>query len=136
MNKRDYILLIIPFLILGVYACNRFGGFTDGATRIAYELKAAAAIARTNGKYNLVHIPKPSPEGCAEDYQLQFSKDSLIGIWCYKEGTETVTGSHVTTYHLNFVKVPETTIVKKKKGESTIIKLELVNGDVLVRSVE
>ena len=136
-NKRTQVIAIILFV--GVIALYRFctsDFMTDGATRIAYELKTGADVARKAGQYTLTHIPKPEPEGCHEDYQIQFSENSSIVIWCRKAGTKEATSSHTTTYHLNFVKSPKKFIVEKKKGEATYIDLKYIDGQVIIENVK
>jgi hypothetical protein len=54
-------------------------------------------------------------------------------IWCKKSGK--VTSSYSTTYHLRFVKVPQTFKLDKAAGEATIIELARENGAVLVTAV-
>jgi len=112
-----------------------FGLLTDAATRLAGELEDGAARARKSrdGRATIEHVPKPSPEGCADDYRVQLSQASLLVIWCSSAGR--VTSSHGTTSHLPAVDVPQTWIVDKRKGESLFVDLERRGDRVAVSAV-
>ena len=112
-----------------------FGLLTDAATRLAGELEDGAAKARkaADGRVTVEHLPKPSPEGCADDYRVQFSQASSLVIWCSTAGN--VTSSHTTTSHLPAVEVPQTWIVEKHKGESLFVNLERRGDRVVVTAV-
>jgi len=126
------------YLVLGTLlpACSDF--MTDGATRIAYEIESAASAFKSSSarSYSIRHIPKPSPEGCAGPYKLQLSARSALVIWCKDSSGSTVVASHTTTYHLNFVDVPQTYIVDKAAGEPTTIDLEKQDGRIVVVAVK
>ncbi|HTO55498.1 MAG TPA: hypothetical protein VMR50_19095 [Myxococcota bacterium] len=101
----------------------------DAATSIADDIETGAKQLKSSSdsELTIVHTPKASRSDCADAYRVQFSRDSLIAVWCYAPGDPTkVVSSHTTTYHLNWVDVPETTIVDKKKGEP--LSIELVKG--------
>lgn len=117
-------------------ACSDF--LTDGATRIAYEIESgAAAFKRSSAmSYSIKHVPQPSPEGCAGPYKLQLSERSALVIWCKDSSGSNVVASHTTTYHLNFVDVPQTYIVDKGAGEPTTIDLEKQGGRIVVVGVK
>lgn len=112
-----------------------FGLLTDAATRLAGELEDGAVRARKapDGRVIIEHLPKASPEGCADDYRVQFSQASSLVIWCYTAGN--VTSSHTTTSHLPAVDVPQTWIVDKRKGESLFISLERRGDRVVLTGV-
>lgn len=109
---------------------------TDGATRIARDLEEGAVRARhaPDGQATVIHEPKASPEGCADDYRVQLTKDSALVIWCSTDGK--VTSSHITTSHLPEVAVPQTWIVDKKAGEALTISLERRGNRVAVTDVQ
>jgi len=113
-----------------------FGLLTDAATRLAGDLEDGAAEARrtSDGRATIEHLPKASPEGCADDYRVQFSQASLLVVWCYSAGN--VTSSHSTTSHLPAVDVPRTWIVDKQKGESLFVNLERRGDRVVVTGVQ
>jgi hypothetical protein len=108
---------------------------SDGATRIAYDIESAVtAFQGSNAKtYSVKHVPKSLPEGCAGSYAVQFGANSSLVIWCKNSGK--VISSYSTTYHLRFVKVPQTFKLDKAAGEATIIELARENGAVLVTAV-
>ena len=124
----------------GASTSSRFGLpfdlLTDAATRLAAELENGAARARhaADGRAVVVHRPKPSPEGCADDYRVQFSQASSLVIWCSAAGK--ITSSHTTTSHLPAVAVPRTWIVDKRAGEALLVTLEMRGNRVVVVEVE
>ncbi|MFT3897355.1 MAG: hypothetical protein QM719_06620 [Thermomonas sp.] len=112
-------------------------GCTDGATRIANDIQAGTEDFRHSDKQVEVirHVPKESPDGCGDAYDVQFSKDSSLVIWCKDSKTGETTSSHTTTYHLNFVKVPVSYRLLKNRGEPLLIELSKQNGDIVVSDV-
>jgi hypothetical protein len=110
-------------------------GCSDGATRIAFDIESAVAAFQSSDArtYSIKHVPKSIPEGCAGSYTVQLGANSSLVIWCKKSGK--VTSSYSTTYHLRFVKVPQTFKLDKAAGEATIIELARENGAVLVTAV-
>lgn len=112
-------------------------GCTDGATRIAYDIQAGAEhLQHTDAQtYVVRHVPEESPDGCGGAYDIQLSKASALLIWCKDPKTGKVTSSHITTYHLNFVKVPTTYLLHKNAGDPTLIELSKEGGDVVVTDV-
>jgi hypothetical protein len=104
----------------------------DGATAIANDIESHVR----GGSSLLVHRTTPKRGGCGDAYTVQFSKDAGLVVWCYAPGSATeVVSSHITTYHLRFVAVPETTILDKGKGEPLTIEIERGAGKPLVRRV-
>jgi len=85
--------------------------------------------------YTVEHRPRPSPDGCAGPYTLQLSKQSALVIWCDDPETGKPVSSHTTTYHLNYVAVPATFIVKKGAGEHTFISLAREGDRIVVTGV-
>ena len=104
-------------LAASLAACSLF---EDAATAIAYDLEAGVGpFERSNdATTTIVHVPSARRGGCADDYKVQFSRASALVVWCYAPGDpEKTVSSHTTTYHLNYVDVPETIIVDKKRGD-------------------
>jgi hypothetical protein len=114
--------------------CGDF--LTDGATRIAHglEVGANALGPAEHARLALTHQPKASPEGCAGAYKLQLSANAGLVIWCF-DGAGKTTGSHITTYHLRFVDVPQTWILDKAAQAPTTIELERRKGRATVVEV-
>jgi len=107
---------------------------TDAATRIAYQIEESTQDFQNSPaqKITINHLPKSLPEGCSSSYTLQFSKNSSLVIWCKSELLGKTTASYGTTYHLRFVKVPETLVVDKREGEAALIDLEKQNGQIIL----
>ena len=115
-------------------ACLLLAGCTDGATRIAAELEASAAAMRKSGATtsSLHHVPEKDPEGCAAAYTIQLSQNAGMLIWCKDTVGGPATSSHMTTSHLRYVDVPQTWIVDKAAGETTLIDLARQGDRVVV----
>jgi hypothetical protein len=126
-------------LLLGV--ASLCSGCSDGATRIAYDIESAVAAFRRSdaARYSMMHVPEARPEGCDGAYTVQFTANSSLVIWCRKpdaNGTASaVASSHTTTYHLRFVRIPQTFRVDKAAGEATIIELTKQDGAVVMTGV-
>jgi len=112
-------------------------GCSDGATRIAYEIESSvAAFNRSDAKTaSIRHVPEARPDGCAGAYTVQFTANSALVIWCKKPDGQEVQSSHITTYHLRFVEVPQTYKLDKGPGEATVIDLAKEGGRVVVTAV-
>lgn len=134
MTPRHPHLAAALVLTVALGGCGDF--LTDGATRLAYELEAGAqALGPSAGaRLTLTHRPKASPEGCAGAYKLQLSANAGMVIWCQDANGKTVS-SHITTYHLRFVDVPQTWILDKAAQAPTTIELERRNGRATVVAV-
>ena len=128
---------ILTLIILLNTSCLFDDFLTDGATRVANDIRegSRALGSQEGSKYTIEHLPKSKPEGCSENYHLEFVKGSLIGIWCKSASTGQTTSSHVTTSHLNFVDLPKGYVVDKKAGEVTFIELERQNGRATIVGV-
>jgi len=130
--KRRHVVFLI---LLGIPAAALWWLFgtdalTDSATRAAYDLRDAAARLQSSSAqtYTLVHRPKPKPEGCEHDYKIQVSQQSIMVMWCKSASGDSTIASHGTTHHLNYVDVPETTILDKRAGEPVTFELQKTAG--------
>lgn len=122
--------------VLGLVLLLTLTGCSDAATRVAEDIEESAKKLDQPGasEYTITHVPKSWPEGCDGDYTLQLSQASSLLVWC-KDASKKATSSHTTTYHLNFVDVPETFIVDKHAGEPAYIRIEKRNGKATVVGV-
>jgi hypothetical protein len=131
--------MLRAILIIATNCCLvlALSGCTDGATRLAGELRDNAAQLRNSGANHSVmtHAPRARPEGCEAAYSLLLAQRSAIVIWCRPALGAEPTRSYSTTYHLNFVQVPERFEVEKRQGEPTLIDLEMRDGNVVVAGV-
>lgn len=139
MNARDKVLIAIGGIIVGAawWFVSSDDFLTDSATRAANDIEAAAEkLQRSSAStYTLVHRPKPLPEGCAHDYKIQVSQQSIMVMWCKSASGDSNVASHGTTYHLNYVDVPETTILDKRAGEPVTFELQKTSGKPSIVSV-
>jgi hypothetical protein len=121
--------------LLVLSATAACGAFTDAATRVAYDLEGGAKRLRSSSERTLAvkHVPQATPEGCPGDYTLQLSQESALLVWCQDSIGGPSTGSHTTTYHLNYVSVPQTLVIHKHAGEHAWIELTK-HGDAVVVS--
>lgn len=124
-------LLLLSLLLLT-------GCFTDVATRIAYDIEAAAKrVGHTeNSKFTLAHHT-PSMKGeCNHNYKIQLDKVGALIIWCKDEKNNQTLSSHSTSYHSRFVGTSDTYILEKNAGETLFIELERRNGRVVITEVK
>lgn len=121
-------------VLLSLSACGLFSG--DGATRIAFRLESEVKQLKDSGVQNhtFSYVPKGGYDDCSGAYDVQFSERGPIVVWCKGEDGKTVS-SHITTYHLNFVKVPRTWILQKRSGEAVRIELTRQGADVVITDV-
>lgn len=110
---------------------------SDSATRFAYQLRDEAAALRRSGERTrtFVHWPKAWPDGLTGDYRIEFvgsaeQTDGRRGLMTAKSYDGPLWSG--TTYHLNYVRVPRPLKVSHRKGEPTVVTLELREGVVLV----
>lgn len=113
-------------------------GCTDAATRIANDVESAAKSLRqsTEARATVQHQPSNWPDGCSDGFRLEIGKGrsddprkGSIVVKCAGRGI------FYTTYHLNFVFVPETVAVTKKPGEPVVIALERRGAEVALVGV-
>jgi hypothetical protein len=130
-NTRRSAILCCAIFVLVLSGCS------DGATRLAGELRDAAAQLRNSGANHSVitHTSRARPEGCEAAYSLLLAQRSSIVIWCRPVLGADPTRSYTTTYHLNFIQVPVRFEVEKRQGEPTTIDLEMRDGNVVVADV-
>ncbi len=111
------------------------GLFTDAATRLAYDIEAAAKrLNNTGDRFTLYH-ETPSRRGeCEGPYTVQFDKVGALIIWC-KDAAGEVLSSPGTSYHRRFVKTPETYYLDKAPGETLVVELEKRGNNVMIVGV-
>lgn len=126
LKKFKWILIVaILFIVVDLFFTY---GLTDGATRIAHDIRRGAREMKSSGlkTFTISHHPHKFPEGCSESYQIQFSANSSIVIWC-KDSAGQTTSSYSTTFHLNFVDVP-TRLMIENKSVTEPLEIELSAG--------
>ena len=111
-----------------------FSACTDAATRVANDLESGAKHLRSSRAMTATvdHAPTAAPEGCAGAYTLQLSRASSLLIWCQDSIGAPSHGTYTTTYHLNFVTVPQTFIIHKDSGQHALIGLAMDGNAVAV----
>jgi hypothetical protein len=121
-------------LLLAWAALFLLGACTDAATRVVYDLEAGAKRLQATSapRFIVDHTPKPEPEGCPGSYTLQLSQASALLVWCQDSIGGPSSASHTTTYHLNYVAVPQTLIIHKGPGQHTLITLTRQGGAIEV----
>jgi len=126
-----------PALAL-VLAGFALAGCTDAATRIANDVESAAKSLRqsTEARATVRHQPSTWPDGCGDGFRLEIGKGrsedprkGSIVVKC------TGRGIFYTTYHLNFVFVPETVAVAKKADEVVVLELERRGAEIALVGV-
>jgi hypothetical protein len=146
MNKRTLFVLLGAVLLSGVmYLVAQYGIETfisDAATRLAYQIRdEAGALSRSGAaRRTFEHWPKAWPEGIAGDYRIEISETATsprpghrsIGV----ARSLTEPAWYATSYHLNFVVVPKDLIVSHRKGEPTVVTLEMKEGRVFLTELK
>lgn len=134
MKSIGIVFLLVVLLILfktAPWLLTSPGDFlTDAATRAAYDIEAAVAKAQKSPSthYTIDLKMRPHPEGCDQDYTIQFSEQSALVVWCKYTGFGKTTSSHTTTYYLRFVDVPKTYIVDKHFSDVVTLDVEKIDG--------
>lgn len=110
--------------------------FTDAATRLAGDIKAGArSTGSAEGAATLVQHETPSRRGqCDGPYKVQIDAVGAIIVWCHDAGGNTVS-SHSTSMHRPAVDTRETFIIEKGAGETLTIRLERIEGRVVITGV-
>jgi hypothetical protein len=115
---------------------------TDGATRLAYDLESASRTLRRSEAQTLsfVHQPASWPDGVTGEYEvvLQESLHHPVSGGALLVG-DLRTRSYAnwgTSYHLNFVRVPEPLQIRKSKGESVTVELRKNGAAIDVASLK
>jgi hypothetical protein len=141
-NKKALLILLGAALLSGaMYLLAQYGFETfisDAATRLAYEIRDEAAGLRRSGAATRTfeHRPKAWPDGISGDYRIEIAETKTSprpghrSIGVARNLTEQTWYS--TSYHLNFVAVPKDLVVSHRKGEPTIVTLEMKDGQVLL----
>ncbi|HEY5552145.1 MAG TPA: hypothetical protein VIK52_09660 [Opitutaceae bacterium] len=114
---------------------------SDSATRLAHEIRdEAKALRRSNETLRTFsHAPKAWPDGLEGDYRIEIRSTPLDApqkrsiLTANSLNGPTRSG---TTYHLNFVEVPQDLVVRHRKGEPTLVTLELRDGKVLITELK
>ena len=143
MKHRKAILILLAFALLSgaTYLLIRYGFETfisDAATRLAYQIRDEAAALNRSGASSRTfeHLPRPWPEGVSGDYRIEIietpnsPRPGHRSIGVARNLTDRTW--YATSYHLNFVEVPRDLIVSHRKGEPTLVTLELREGKVLL----
>jgi hypothetical protein len=122
---------VLPVLLLS-------GCFTDAATRLAFDIEAAAGrVGRSEGsQYTLVHRTPSKSGECVGPYKVQLDHVGAIVIWCKDATADKTVSSHSTSYHGRFVDTPETRILDKPAADPLVIELERRGGRVVIASVK
>jgi hypothetical protein len=115
---------------------------SDAATRLAYQIRDEAAALKRSGSASRIfmHRPKGWPEGVAGDYRIEITETRTSprpghrSIGVARNLTEPTWYS--TSYHLNYVDVPDDLKVAHRKGEPTIVTLRAENGKIVLAGLE
>ncbi|HEX2861798.1 MAG TPA: hypothetical protein VHN79_09160 [Lacunisphaera sp.] len=109
---------------------------SDSATRLAYQIRDEAAALRRSGEKSRTfsHRPKAWPDGPPGDYRIEFvgppePTEGRRPLMTAKSYDGPLWSS--TTYHLNYVRVPQALKAAHRKGEPTLVTLELRDDGVV-----
>jgi len=123
--------------LLGAAALAACSGWTDPATRIAFDIEdgAKALGAAAGDEFTVYHSVPSRDDECAGPYKVQFDRVGALIVWCYDRAGATVS-SHSTTAHSRTVDTAGTWILDKPAGETLVIRLERRGGRAVVTGVE
>jgi len=138
-------VLLLPLLVAAslLAGCGKFFEVfvSDSATRLAYQIRDEAAALRRSGEKTRTfeHRPKAWPDGPDGDYRIEFvgppeMSDGRRALMTAKSHDGPLWSS--TTYHLNYVRVPLPWKAAHRKGEPTLVTLELREGTVFVTALK
>ena len=146
-RKSRWTVVAMAFAIVFVAAAVVFGQvaleavFSDAATRLAYQIRDEAAALRRSGQATRTfeHHPRAWPHGVDADYRIEITVGwkppgpghRSIGV--ARNLTERT--FYATSYHMNFVDVPDDLFVSHRKGEPTLVTLTIENGRVLLTAL-
>ncbi len=134
---------VLAVSLLGLCGCTKVfeAIVSDSATRFAFQLRDEAAALRASGQTTrtFTHVPARWPDGLTGDYRIEFvgphgPNDGRRGLMTAKSYDGPLWSG--TTYHLNFVRVPLPLKVAHRRGEPTVVRLELRDGVVLVTALQ
>ncbi len=137
MRPTVLLTLLLAASLLG--GCTRLfeALVSDSATRLAYQIRDEAAALHRSGEKTrtFAHYPRAWPDGPSGDYRIEFTgppdqADGRRGLMTAKSYDGPLWSG--TTYHLNYVRVPQPLKAAHRKGEPTLVTLELRDGTVLV----
>ena len=135
------VAVLLPVLgVLGLYALEQVTG--DAATRLAFQIRNQSLLLELSGESTrtFAHRPWSWPEGVSGDYRIDVKegpRPSYPGqrsIGVARNWTET--SWYRTSYHMNFVQVPEDLSVSHRKGEITMVTLDNRDGQILLKRLE
>lgn len=131
--------LIISSLLAGCFM------ITDGATRLAYDIESGASKLHNSNqeRIEVVHRPRSTPDGVRGPYEimLQYSLEhpkkggTLVVAGLDDQGSRVQGSVWTTSYHLNFVRVPQDLVIRKAKHAPTVIVLHKVGDAIEVESL-
>ena len=110
-------------------ALSGCSGFTDPATRLAYDLEEASGELGPNegARLTAVHATPSAAGECEGPYRVQLDQVGALFVWCRDARGATVS-SHSTTYHGSYVDTPRTIMVDKPAGTPLRIELARRSG--------
>jgi hypothetical protein len=146
-NAKKAILVIVSAMLLSgaMYLLARYGIETfisDAATRLAYQIRDEAASLRRSGRTarTFEHLPREWPEGVTGDYRIEIIETRTSPRPGHRSIGVALNWSkpawYATSYHLNFVEVQKDLVVFHRKGEPTVVTLEMRDGKVLLTGLK
>jgi len=133
--------VLLPALgVPGLYALEQLT--SDAATRLAFQIRNESLGLKFSGQSTrtFAHRPWSWPDGVSGDYRIDIKEGPRPGypgqrsIGVARNWTET--SWYHTSYHMNFVQVPEDLSLSHRKGEITMVTLENRDGQILLTRLE
>ena len=116
--------------------------FSDAATRLAFQIRDEAVALKRSGQTvrTFEHRPWGWPLGVTADYRVELTegwkppRPGHRSIGVARNLTEPT--FYATSYHLNYVDVPNDLKASHRKGEATLVTLVLRDGKVLLTDLK
>jgi hypothetical protein len=134
------VIAAVIALIAGYFAFEAL--VSDAATRLAYQIRNQSLLMRVSGESTrtFVHEPRSWPDGVDGAYRVEIKSgktDPFPGhrsIGVARNLTERPW--YWTSYHRNYVDVPEDVEVAHQAGEPTLVTLEMRDGKILLTALK
>ena len=111
---------------------------TDAATRLAFQIEDEVGAMRKSGETQRTFEHKPArwPEGIAGDYRVELQESSGSTRALIVMETHPAAVHYHTTAHTNWVDVPARLIATHKKGEPTLVTIEMRGGKPVITALK
>ena len=145
-NRPTAAIILVAVLALGagsvLYGRTAIEAiFSDAATRLAFQIRDEAAAMQRAGQTTRTfeHWPSAWPNGVEGDYRIEINGGAnppreghrSIGV----ARNLTAPTYYATSYHLNFIDVPNDVVAAHRQGEPTLVTLTVQDGKIVLTAL-